>query len=78
MTFLNFFSVLWSLIAGVYIFAVTFIPIAEPSIRFADSIVSFLMGTIVAGIVGYHFGSSASSRAKDTAIAYLSDGAPGK
>lgn len=60
--FLNSFSVLWSLIAASYIFCITFIPIDDGSQRYADTILGFLMGTVIAGIIGYHYGSSASSR----------------
>ena len=48
----------WSLAAAAYIYAITFMPIAEQSIRFADTILGFLLGTIVATIINYFFGSA--------------------
>ena len=66
--FLYYFSWFWSASALVYIFAITFFPIAEASIRFADTILGFLLGTIVAQIINFFYGSSKSSKDKDAAL----------
>lgn len=43
--------------------------IATDSLRFVDTILGFLMGTIIAGILGYYFGSSQG--ATDTTAALV-------
>lgn len=56
----------WSLVSAVYVFCITFMPIPDTSIRFADTILGFLLGTIIATIINFFYGSSSSSRNKDT------------
>lgn len=58
------FAIFWSVIAAAYIAAITFMEIPENSIRFADTILGFLLGTIVSKILDFFFGSSFSSKAK--------------
>jgi hypothetical protein len=48
-----------------YTIAITFIPIPENNIRFADVSQGFIMGTIVSGVIGFYFGTSQSSADKD-------------
>lgn len=62
--FIYIFSGLWSLFAMVFIFAITFGTVPEANIRFADSIIGFLMGTIIATMIQFFYGSSISSRKK--------------
>lgn len=54
----------WSLAAVVYIAFITFGYIPEANVRFADTILGFILGTIVATIINFFFGSSASSKEK--------------
>ena len=62
--FIYIFSGLWSIFAMVFIFAITFGTVPEANIRFADSIIGFLMGTIIATMIQFFYGSSISSRKK--------------
>jgi hypothetical protein len=58
----------WSLVAAAYIYMVTFTTIPTDNVRFADTIMGFLLGTVVSQILNFYFGSSRSSQAKDKVI----------
>jgi ABC-type nitrate/sulfonate/bicarbonate transport system permease component len=62
------FAALWSVFSMGYITIITMTDIPEKNIRFADTVLGFLLGTIVSTIIGYFFGSSQSSKDKDAAI----------
>lgn len=66
--FIYYLAAAWSSISMLYIFVITFIPIPTPNIRFADTILGFLLGTIIATILNFFFGSSKGSHDKDTTI----------
>lgn len=57
----------WSICAAIYIGCITFMTIPDANIRFTDTILGFIMGTIMASIFNYFFGSSSGS-AKKTEI----------
>jgi len=59
----------WSCTAVVYIFLITFTHIPELNVRFADTILGFLLGTVVATILNFFLGSSASSKEKTEVLA---------
>jgi ABC-type nitrate/sulfonate/bicarbonate transport system permease component len=44
---------------------VTFVDIPEKNLRFVDTILGFMLGTVVATVLNFWLGSSAGSRAKD-------------
>ncbi len=48
----------WSVFAMVYIAFITFGNIPEANVRFADTILGFLLGTIVATIINFFLGTS--------------------
>ena len=66
--FLYYYATAWSFASMVYIGFITFGTIPEANIRFADTILGFLLGTIVAQIIQFFFGSSKSSQNKDTVL----------
>lgn len=59
--FLYYFSFYWAIIATAYLFAITFVDIPQDAVRFADTILGFLLGTIIAGIISFFYGASFKS-----------------
>lgn len=66
--FVYVFAAGWSIVAVVYIFMITFVNIPAANVRFADTVLGFLLGTIVATIINYFYGSSKSSVDKNEFI----------
>ena len=62
--FIYYFATFWSISAALYIAFITFGDIPEANVRFADTILGFMLGTIVATIVQFFFGSSDGSKQK--------------
>jgi len=63
--FVYFFIAGWSVLSATYIGFITFGEIPESNIRFADTILGFVLGTMVASMFQFLLGSSLGSRAKD-------------
>jgi len=59
--FVYYFAIGWSLFACCYLAFITFATIPEANIRFADTVLGFLLGTVLAGMFGFFYGSSAGS-----------------
>lgn len=66
--FIYWFTGFWSVGSALYIAFITFSKIPEENIRFADTILGFILGTAVASMFQYFYGSTASSKAKDNII----------
>ncbi len=66
--FVYFFTIFWSLCSAMYIGFITFGTIPEHNIRFADTILGFILGTAVASMFSYFYGSTSSSKSKDATI----------
>lgn len=66
--FIYYFAWAWSFSSVAYIAAITFITIPPANIRFADTILGFILGTVIATILNFFFGSSKSSKDKDNAL----------
>lgn len=56
--FIYYFAIFWSVFAVVYLTGITFIEIPKENVRFADTTVGFLLGTIVATLIGFFYGNS--------------------
>ncbi len=69
--FIYYFASFWSLCAALYIAFITFGTIPESNIRFADTILGFILGTVIATILNFFFGSSSGSKAKTELIEKL-------
>jgi hypothetical protein len=63
--FIYVFATFWSIFAASYIGFITFGTIPPDNQRFADTILGFLLGTVVATILQFFFGSSMGSKEKD-------------
>lgn len=48
----------------IYVTAITFMQIPAANVRFADTILGFVLGTIIATVMNYFLGSSKSSADK--------------
>jgi hypothetical protein len=63
--FTYFFITAWSIFAMVYIPYITFGTIPVENTRFADTILGFMLGTVMASMFNFLLGSSFGSRKKD-------------
>lgn len=62
--FIYYLAIFWSVGAAVYIGFITFGYIPEANVRFADTILGFLLGTLIATIMNFFYGSSRGSTSK--------------
>jgi hypothetical protein len=69
--FIYYFAAFWSVSAVVYIGFITFATIPKDNIRFADTIIGFLLGTVVATILNFFYGTSKSSQDKTDKLAEM-------
>jgi hypothetical protein len=72
--FVMYLAIFWSVTAVTYIFFITFGSIPADNIRFADTILGFLLGTVVATIINFFLGSSAGSKEKTEALTEMKNG----
>lgn len=63
--FVYYFIAGWSVFAMIIIPCMIFVTIPENNVRFADTILGFLLGTIIASMFAFLLGSSFGSRQKD-------------
>ena len=71
--FIYYFALFWSIVAGSYIMLITFMEIPQQNQRFADTILGFLMGTIISGIITFFYGSSIGSKEKTDLLSKKQD-----
>lgn len=70
--FLYIYASILTAVTMIYVFAITFIDIPQANVRFADTILGFLLGTVLSTIVFFFFGSSRNNQKKDEIIKQLS------
>lgn len=63
--FTYYFITVWSVFAMAYIPLITFGSIPQENVRFADTILGFMLGTVMASMFSFLLGSSFGSRLKD-------------
>ena len=66
--FTMYLTVFWSVCAAVYIGFITFSVIPDTNVRFADTILGFILGTVIATMLNFWFGSSIGSKEKAEAL----------
>lgn len=66
--FIYYYAIFWSALSAAYIGFITFGDIPEQNVRFADTILGFILGTLVATIVQFFYGSSKGSQDKTAAL----------
>ena len=64
--FIYYLAIFWSLIGASYIFFATFVKVENPHVL--DVVLGFLLGTIVATIINFFFGSSGGSKEKTNGL----------
>ena len=69
--FVYYFAGFWSFCSVLYIGFITFATIPSANIRFADTILGFLLGTVVATILNFFYGTSKSSQDKTDKLAEI-------
>jgi len=70
--FVYYFAMSWSIFSMLYILGITFHGVPETSTRFSDTILGFLLGTVISQLIAYFYGSSVRSSRKDETIQTLS------
>jgi len=63
--FLYYFIMLWSTFSVIFIPCLIWLPIPETNVRFADTVLGYILGTVVTGMFAFLLGSSQGSRMKD-------------
>jgi hypothetical protein len=63
--YVYYFITCWSIFSMIFIPAIVFFDIPEGNERFADTILGFLLGTMVASMFSFLLGSSLGSKTKD-------------
>ncbi len=66
--FIYYYAIVWTVFAFAYVASVTFLGVPPESIRYADTIIGFLLGTGMSAIMQFFFGSSHGSKAKDEIV----------
>lgn len=66
--FVMYFAIGWSVFSAIYIACITFVAIDPQNVRFADTIIGFILGTLVSTIINFFYGSAHGSTDKQETI----------
>jgi CDP-diglyceride synthetase len=69
--FTMYLTMFWSFTATIYIAFITFSDIPSQNVRFADTILGFILGTVIATVLNFWFGSSDGSKKKAEILEHL-------
>ena len=69
--FTMYLTMFWSVAAAIYIGFITFSVIPDKNVRFADTILGFILGTVIATMLNFWFGSSDGSKKKAEILEHL-------
>jgi hypothetical protein len=67
--FTYYLATFWSVVTVLYLYLITFTNVPEANIRYVDTVVGFLLGTIIATVMNFFFGSSKGSVDKNELLA---------
>lgn len=67
--FVYYFAAAWSLFTMIYIMVITLVPLTERGHAIANTVLGFLLGTAVASIFGYFYGSTKGGALKSQLLA---------
>jgi hypothetical protein len=63
--FIYYFAAVWSFFAFAYVAGITFSSIPQENVRFADTVLGFLLGTVIASLFAFFYGSSFGRERRD-------------
>lgn len=66
--FIYYFSAFWSVFAAAYLIGITFIEIPANNTRVVDTVLGFLLGTAIAAMFSYFYGSSLGSKNRNDQV----------
>ena len=66
--FIYYFSAFWSVISAAYLCGITFVEIPPNNIRVVDTVLGFLLGTAIAAMFSYFYGSSLGSKTRNDQV----------
>lgn len=69
--FLHVYAVFVTSMTFLYIFAASFLDIPKENIRFVDTVLGFLLGTVISTLVQFYYGTSRGSQLKDAIISNI-------
>ena len=74
--FVYWLAICWSVFAMSFMIALTFVELPHGNEQYAHTILGFMLGTVVASIFSYFFGTNRTSAIKDTTISTLAAKGP--
>jgi hypothetical protein len=66
--FIYYYAIFWGVVSAAFIFIILFAEIPEKNSHYVDTLMGFLIGTIISTIIAFFYGSSKGSMDKQEAI----------